>query len=399
MAQSRIRRIFSRHNSPEKAESFSITGTPSRFTAWSGDAYASDIYRGAVDAIARNAAKLKGRHVVTYEQVRKPGEDNRLDRLLQVRPNPYMSAYDLLYKLVTHCYLYNNAFAILDRDGRGSVRGIYPVNAVAAEFIADPTDTVFIRFRLRNGNEAIFDYSDVIHIRRDFNSDDLFGDDNGAISAALELAHTQDEGIVNGIKSGASIRGILRFEQILSPEKLEAERDHFIADYLDVANDGGVVVVDQKMSYQPIESKPAIIDDKQLEAVSEKIYSYLGITAGIVSSSYTEDEWAAFYESVIEPLAVQLSLEFTEKVFSSREQAFGNSVVFESNRLQFASNSTKADLIAKLVPYGLLSINQALEILNLPPVADGDRRLQTLNVVSAEKADDYQLSDKTGEDA
>ncbi|MEE1073149.1 MAG: phage portal protein [Cellulosilyticum sp.] len=33
-----------------------------------------------------------------------------LNRLLQVRPNPYMSTYDLIYKLVTHYYLYNNAF-------------------------------------------------------------------------------------------------------------------------------------------------------------------------------------------------------------------------------------------------------------------------------------------------
>jgi len=48
------------------------------------------------------------------------------------------------------------------------------------------------------------------------------------------------------------------------------------------------------------------------------------------------------------------------------------------------------------VPLGLFTINQALEILNLPPVEDGDKRLQTLNVVNAEKADQYQLNEQGG---
>jgi hypothetical protein len=136
--------------------------------------------------------------------------------------------------------------------------------------------------------------------------------------------------------------------------------------------------------------KPYAIDEKQLQAVKQKIYDYLGISENIVKSTYTEDEWAAFYESVVEPLAVQFSLEFTEKLFTPREQAFGNSILFEANRLQFASNTTKTNILKELMPLGLFTINQALEILNLPAVEDGDKRLQTLNVVNAKKADQYQ---------
>jgi len=68
-------------------------------------------------------------------------------------------------------------------------------------------------------------------------------------------------------------------------------------------------------------------------------------------------------------------------------------IIFESGRLQFSSNATKVNLIAQLMPYGLLTINQALEILNLPGVKDGDKRLQTLNVVDASKANQYQLKE------
>lgn len=368
-----------------------MNGSTAQFTAWSGDAYANDTYRGAVDAIARNAAKLKGSHVINYGDYKKVYPDGRLNRILQVQPNPYMNAFDMLYKLVTHYYLYNNAFAYLQKDERGNIIGIYPVGAVNVEFMTDTAGVMYCRFYFRSGKAVILPYCEIIHLRRNFNDNDLLGDTNSALMPALELAHTQNEGIVNSIKSSANIRGILKFTQIMAPEKLKDEKDRFITDYLSIANDGGVVATDQKMEYEPLTVTPATIDDKQLSAVQTKIYDYLGITEKIVNSSYTEDDWAAFYESVLEPIAVQMSLEFTRKVFNDREQSFGNAIMFESGRLQFSSNATKVNLIKELIPYGLLTINQALEILNLPGVEDGDKRLQTLNVVDANKANQYQL--------
>lgn len=49
------------------------------------------------------------------------------------------------------------------------------------------------------------------------------------------------------------------------------------------------------------------------------------------------------------------------------------------------------------MPLGLLTVNQALEILNMPGIEGGDKRLQTLNVVDANKANQYQLT-KAGSD-
>lgn len=363
------------------------------FTTYNGDAYANDIYRGAVDAIARNAGKLKGSHVIRYADHNKVDGDCKLNRILQVRPNPYMSAYDFLYKMVTHYFLYNNSFALIDRNGH-SIAGIYPITCTHVDFLSDAAGILYCRFYLKNGKDSIFPYTEVIHLRRNFNSNELLGDDNTALTPALELAHTQNEGIINGIKAGAHIRGILKFTQIMAPAKMKEEKETFINDYLQISNDGGVVATDQKMDYVPIESKPVILTAEQSKTVQEKIYNYLGITEKIVNSSYTEDEFSAFYESTIEPLAVQLSLEFTNKVFNEREQAYGNSILFESGRLQFTSNKTKVNLIKELMPYGLLTVNQALEILNLPAVKDGDKRLQTLNVIDASKASDYQISRK-----
>ena len=368
-----------------------FTEPTASFSSFGGDAYSNDVYREAVDAIARNAGKIKGAHVVTYGGKRLPSEDTRLNRLLQVRPNAVMSAYDFIYKFVTRLFLYNNSFAFLDRDERGVLRAIYPITATNVEILSDAAGTLFCGFMLRSGKRVVLPYADIIHLRRFFNNGDVLAEDNNAIVPAIELAQTENEGIISGIKAGANIRGILSFTQIMSPEKLKSEKEAFVKDYLELGNEGGVIAIDQKMDYKPIDHKPVILDADQAKEVKTKIYNYLGITETIVNSSYTEDEYASFYESTLEPIAIALSQEFTAKIFNEREQAFGNSIVFESGGLKFASNKTKVQLISQLVPYGLLTINQALEILNLPSIPDGDRRLQALNMIDSAYATEYML--------
>lgn len=361
------------------------------YTTWRGAAWDNDTYRAAVDAIARNAAKLKGRHVITDAQGRHAAGNPSITRLLEIAPNPIMSAYDFLYRLVADLYMSGNAFALIQRDQRGNVSGFYPITASGCEWLTDEAGTVYLRFRFRSGHTAVFTYADVVHIRRHYATDELMGDSDAAIRGAVELAEAQNSGAITAIQSGAQLRGILKFTSIQSPEMLQKSRDQFVADFLAMGNNGGIVVTDSKSEYVPIDSKPSNIDAAQADAVASRIYAYLGVSREIVTASYSEDQWGAFYESVLEPLAVQLSQAFTVKVFTSRERAYGNSIEFDGGRTLYASNATKLNMIKELTPLGLLTVNEAREILNLSPVEDGDTRLQSLNYVNAAKADSYQL--------
>lgn len=374
-----------------------LSGGPAYFSPFSGNAYENDIYRAAVDAIARNVAKLKGAHVVTMPGQQRKDGDASLNRILQVRPNPYMTAYDVIYKLTTHYFLHNNSFAYLQKDERGNLSGIWPLRPQAMEFVADLTGQLYCKFLFANGQDYILPYNDIFHIRRHFNSNDLLGDSNAAIIPILDLAHTQSEGLAAAIKSSATIRGLLKFNQVLSPEKLKQEKEAFINDYLTVTNSGGIAVLDSKADYTPLKNEPYLIDDKQLQAIKQKIYEYLGVSEKIVNSSYNEDEWNSFYESTVEPLALQFSLELTSKVFTERERSFGNQIIFTANRLQYASGKTKIELLRHIAPLGMITINEGREILNLPAVEGGDRRLQSLNFVGADKADEYQLGGNADE--
>lgn len=362
------------------------------FSSFSGDAYQNDIYRSAVDSIARHIAKLSGQHVV--DNAKEENKVSKLNRIIQDRPNPYMSGYDFLYKVATQYFLYNNAFILVQKDSKGNLSGLYPLSPSSVEYVVDGANQVYIKCLFKDGEQVTLHMDEVAVLRRHFNENELLGDDNSAIMSALELAHTQNEGMREAIKNSASIRGIVKYTQALSPSKLKEAKEEFMDNYLTMANNGGVIPVDTSMEYQPLNVSDVQIDTTQIATVKQKIYDYLGISESIVNGSYNEDGWQAFFESIVEPFAIQISSELTEKIFSEREKAFANRIIFESSKLQYASNQSKTNVIKELLPLGVLTINQALDLLNLPRVKDGDERIQSLNYIEKTLAKNYQMGDK-----
>ncbi len=385
--------LFGRKPQPKNTTSFKmLNGFIPIFTAFGNNAYASDVVRAAVHAIASNAAKLKPRHIrrlngqITYQ-------NSNIERLLQVRPNPYMNAYDFLYKVITQLYMKNNAFIFIMTDNLGNITGFYPINASAIEFLEVPgSDEIYAKFQFLGGKQVVLPYSEIIHLRRFFYENDMYGEPNEqALLPTLELINTTNQGIINAIKSSASLRGLLKFTQtMLKPDDIKRERDRFITEYMDITNNGGVAALDAKADYIPIDNDPKLVNHAQMKIIEEKVYKYFNVNESIVMSKYTEDEWNAFYESVIEPLAVQLSLEFTSKLFTDRERGFGNEIIFEANRLQYASMKTKLNL-KELVDRGAMTPNEWREAFNLAPVDGGDTPIRRLDMIDATKANQYQL--------
>lgn len=361
------------------------------FSNFGSEPYDSDIVRAAVDSIARNAAKLKPKHIRRTTDNLLPQYSN-LEKLLQLRPNPYMDAYTFYYKVITNLFIKNNSFIYIDADSQGQVKALYPISSSSVELI-ESRGQIFAKFTFLAGQQVTLPYTDLIHLRRFFYKNDFWGESNyAALSPTLDLITTTNQGVINAVKSSAFIRGILKFTQsMMKPSDIKAERDRFVTEYMSIDNNGGIAAIDAKADFIPLKSDPAVIDEKQMVHIKSTIYDYFGTNEAVIQSKYTEDEWNAFYESTIEPIAIQLSLEFTSKLFTDRERGFGNEIIFESNRLQYASNQTKVNLIQQAMPFGLLSINEAREIFNLGPVEDGEKRLVSLNYVDSTVQNEYQL--------
>lgn len=365
-------------------------------TSYNGDIYDDATIRSCIHAIATNCAKLKPQHRKSKKIV-----DDNLNRLLFLRPNKYMNAYDFIYKIVTQLCCCNNAFVYIHRDGFGNIIGFYPINFSNLRLL-EYKNEMFVEFSFMSNKKVCLPYDDLIHIRRHFNENDMFGSaQREALRAPLNVLTAINQGIINSIKLSSGLRGLIQFKSVTPNEKQRKIKDEFVNSYLNINNADGFATLDPTAEFKEIKVEPKTADDKQMSIARENVYRFFNISENIITSKYNEEEYNAFYSSVIEPIAIQLSLEFTYKTFSDREIGHGNEIVFSTERLTFASNATKAEIISKLMPLGIISINQACEIMEMPTIEDdfADKHLMSLNYVDIKKADKYQKVDnKTAED-
>ncbi len=87
-----------------------------------------------------------------------------------------MSCQQFLEKMARQRELSGNAFAAIIRDTSGFPCGIYPIDAYNVEASFNAGGDLILTFSMKNGKVYPFYYSDIIHLRRDFGDNDLFGE-------------------------------------------------------------------------------------------------------------------------------------------------------------------------------------------------------------------------------
>ena len=361
-----------------------ITESGSGFFNYDGKLYQSDIVRACIRPKAQAVGKIIGKHIREDPAGLKINPEPYIKFLLE-EPNPYMTGQMLHEKMTIQLMLNNNAFAHIQRDENGYPVAIYPIPANAVEAIQDENFNLYLKFQMANGRSYIFKYSDIIHLRRDFNSNDIFGDNPAtALTQLMEIVTTTDQGIINAIKNSNVIKWLLKFYTTLKPEDIKKQTKQFVDDFLKIedATDGssaGAAATDAKFDAQQVTPNDYVPNASLVDKTIDRIYNFFNTNKNIIQSSFNEDGWISYYEAEIEPVVMQLSGEYTRKIFSRRERGFGNKIVFESTNLSFASMQTKLGLV-QFVDRGIMNPNEVREILNLAPIAEGDvyvRRLDT----------------------
>jgi hypothetical protein len=229
-------------------------------------------------------------------------------------------------------------------------------------------------------------------LRKDFNTNDFYGDSGThTVTSIMEVINTTDQSIVNAVRNSAVLKWILKFKSVLKPEDREIQVKDFVKNFLSITNQGGAAASDPRYDLEQVKDSNYVPNALIMDKSVQRVFSYFGVNDNIVQNKYDEDQWNAFYSSVIEPIAIQLSDAFTYVLFTEKERSFGNKILFSANRLTFASNTTKINMARDLIPLGLFTVNEMREIMELEPVEGGDKRIQTLNVVNADKADEYQM--------
>lgn len=365
------------------------------FTPYKGDFHNDPDVLKCVDAIARNGAKMHPRHIRNFNGKMENIKGN-LYKQLSKKPNEVQNAYQFYYQVISNLELYNDSFIYIQRDSNLKVTGLYPLDFSEGKYY-EYKGQIWLKFKFGRNKERFIPYDSCIHLTRFVGEDGLFGGSTKPIIKTLSIKHVLDEGIVNAIKTTQSIKGVIKSTKaMLKPEDVKKMRDQFVNDFVKQGDKSGIGGLDATTDFTPVKIEPTTASDSQVKSIDNKLLAYFGVSEAIIQSNYTEDQWNAFYESVLEPIGLQMSLEFSNKIFTPTEQNFGNEIIFESNRLQYASNKTKIELLR----YGnnIMTINELREVFNLAPREDGDVIMQDLNHIDSSIANDYQVGNDNSDE-
>lgn len=368
-----------------------VTDTGNVFCPWDGEVFNSDIVRACIRPYCKAIGKLQAKHVRRFNGNVAVNPEPYMRFLLE-EPNPYMSGRVMQEKVAANLILSGNAFILIVRDENGVPEQLYPIPAIFAE-TKYMGQELYLKFTFQNGKNFTFPYSEVIHLRNDFKNNDIFGESpQRALSPLMEIVNTTDQGIVKAIKNSGVIRWLLKYTTPMRPEDLKKNVQEFVDNYLGVSSPTfGAAGVDAKADAIRIEPKDFVPNALQMANTVGRIYSFFNTNEKIVNSTYTEDEWNSYFESVIEPVAIQMADEYTRKLFTRKERGFGNRIFFDAANLQCASLSTKLALQA-MVDRGALTPNEWRETFNLSPVPDGDKPLRRLDTQTVNQI--HQLMDQ-----
>jgi len=376
------------------------------FSDFGNNINASDVVKICIDRIASHAAKLKPRYVKNLDNSSVVEKKGTLAYLLKYQPNPLMTPYDFIYRTVTMLYLNNNAFIypVYDQNTY-ELKELWPIKPNSVEAIKDASGDLFLRFSFIDGRNYTLPYESIIHMRRFYGINDIFGgsgaiSDHSAILKTIKINDSVLQGIDNAIRSSFQIKGLLKINGMLSEKDKKAQKDEFDRALKEATLNGNssIVPVDLKSDYVPLSVDPKLVSSETLTFLQKKIITYFGVSESIYDNKYTEDEYNAFYEGTIEGIAIAFSETFSKALLTRNNLENGEQIVFYSERLQYASWNTKVSAIEKLMGLGILSLNESRSLLGLEPIEGGDKRLQSLNYVDANNANKYQVGEEPKEE-
>lgn len=395
-------RLF--HRQPKDSRwAMTLNGYAPIYTYYGGSIYASDVVQQALKCIADEMLKLKPLHIIEKNTDPTPVTGS-LQNVLN-RPNPLMTTAEFIEKITWLLLLNYNAFIIpvyrtwTDEETgqqRRRYEELWPIKPTQADFIEDASGRLFVKFFFATGYNTTIPYDDVIHLKYNYSVNEYMGGDqfgqpdNEAILKTLELNGALLNGIAKAMNSSYAVNGIVKYNTMMDDGKMEANIRELERKLQN--SQSGLLPIDLKAEFVPFPRQTQLVDEATLKFIDEKILRNWGIPLPILTGDYTKEQYEAFYQKTLEPLIITYGQAFSQKLFTSREAAFGNKIRFYPKDLVFMTTQQKLELVNILAPTGAVYENEKRAMFGLMPLPELEgKRYMSLNWVDADIAQDYQM--------
>lgn len=377
------------------------------YSAFGSDIYASDVVSQATACVIDEIRKLSPVHVISTTEDLVP-QASPLQRVLN-RPNHYMTTGDMLARVMRAYFSdKSNAWIVptyrTDGQGRRTYTGLYPVDPARVTFKEDLAGRLYVDLEFNGMVEPwTIPYSDIIHLRRNYGTDEYMGGgqggraDNRGLLATLEINHAMLQGMGKAARASQAINGVVKYGAVISEEATRTAAAAFEEKLTN--SQSGLLVMDQKAEFIPLKRDLKLVDAETLRFIDEKILRNFGVPLCILTGDYTKEQYEAFYQKTIEPIIIQLSQEFTRVLFTPNESgSYGHKVQFFAKELIFMSTDQKIRMLEMLAPTGAVYENEKRAAFGYRPLPElVGKRYVSLNWVDADHAAEYQVGKKDGD--
>lgn len=284
--------------------------------------------------------------------------------------------------VLIHLLLHGNAYLIHVRGGGGQLMALVPVHPMyvgheQAETWPDGSPVkggLIYRVTLLNGDLREFDRSALTHIVG-MTTDGLIGMSPITVARnALGSSIAADRSAARMFSTGALIAGICTPEDDIDEEDGPAIKEALDRRVLGWENTGSIVVVNRRLKFTPWTMTAA--DAQFLESRAfqiEDIARWFGVPPHLLMQTDKQTSWGTgvaesnrgMSRTVLAPWACRVEQALSRLLKSDK-------VEFDFSVLERPTPEQEIDLLAKQVDSGLITLNEARAVRNLPPVPGGD---------------------------
>ena len=305
--------------------------------------------------------------------------DSPMSRVLTLKANPLQNAAQFWKNVVTRLMLDNNVFIEPVWDEKsGNLKHLYVLPKDHFEFELNG-DVARVKF---GGMNKSYNLSSLIYLNR-FAS--VTGGSNNSLGLYETVVQSLAQQAINVAKPN-KVRAFLQGKLGASGVLKERDKKGTMEDFkLNMDNNvQGVSYLDGQWQVTPVNWQENDVNRDLMQFVINIVYNYFGITESIINNKATEVEYQLFVRNRVEPLALQIEQEFTSKLFTQREIEFGNKIELDTFSLTVGTMAAKASLFNVGLRQGVLTIDDAREMIGLAPLPDG---LGTMVRVTADTMD------------
>lgn len=384
-----VMRSFGR-SAQGKQEKLPRTGYSLWDTPLTTDMAVSTVYR-CVQVLSDSVGALPLLYKRRKNGVFVTDQNDALSYLFSVQPDPAWNAFDFKKQIIIELLLRGNAYIVPYYSFKSGTYWRLAICGPGCVSHDTTTDTYTISDSI-NGIYGTYTEPEVIHIKGMAGMDPKRG--MSVLSYArhtLEIAGAGDRETLNRFKNGGSIRGILGNDKSISGfgDYQDRELASLSADMDERLNVLGqkIVSVPGDVSWQQLSMTSA--DMQFLESrkfTVREICRFFGVHPSFVfddtSNNYKSAEMAnvAFLSNTLNPMLIRIETEFLRKLFPSPALAVKRKIVFDRRELNACDLQTKVSYTGSMISNGLLTINEARELEDRPPVDGGDELLVSANL-------------------